>query len=124
MRREVKVQKTLDDFLKILINIKSYKEGRRRSLNRMFWEYNNLNVNEFEDNETRYRRIVHEKRPYPGAFFASSLGFTKSTMQVKYGDLLRRYKLDRRPAVASLKNSLHYEKLKHLIIKYFELLKK
>lgn len=124
MKKDEQIQKTLETFIEILRNVDKFQKGRADSLNRMFWEYNNLNINEFEDTETKYQKIIPDKRSYANAFMASSLGFNKSTMQVKYNEILHRFKLDRRPQVASLRNALHYEKLKVLIIKYYELLKK
>lgn len=124
MGKAERVQNTLDAFIGILGSVEQDKERRAASLDRMFWEYNNLNINEFEDTETKFAKIVAEKRTYPPAFVASSLGFNKSTMQVKYNDVLMRFGLERRPVVASLRNALHYEKLKIMIIKYYECLRK
>lgn len=124
MGKAERVQNTLDAFIGILGSAEQDKERRAASLDRMFWEYNNLNINEFEDTETKFAKIVAEKRTYPPAFVASSLGFNKSTMQVKYNDVLMRFGLERRPVVASLRNALHYEKLKIMIIKYYECLRK
>ncbi|KAI4291657.1 hypothetical protein PAPHI01_0931 [Pancytospora philotis] len=124
MGSEERTSKTVEEYIEILANVESLRKERNGSLSRMFWELRGLNVDEFEDGETKYQKIVPEKRTYSSTFMASSLGFNKSTIQAKYTEFLQRFHLERRPRVATLRNALHFEKLKFLIIKYFELIRR
>lgn len=124
MARADKTQGALEDFVEMLRNVGDDRRRRAAAMDQMFWEYNNLNIGEFEDTDTRYARAVPERRAYPNAFLASSLGFNKSSMQSRYNEVLHKFGLERKPRVATLKNALHYERMKVLIIKYYDLLKK
>lgn len=120
----VRKQELVADYLQLLHRIEKCQKEREDTLNRTFWEYKNLNIGELEDTETRFSRLFPERRAYPSAFMASSLGFNKSSMQLKYNEVLTRFHLDRKPRAATLTSALHYERLKILITKYYELLKK
>ncbi len=114
----------LINFVKLLYDIEDLQNRRDKILDNMFWEYNNLNIHEFEDTITKFRRYFPERRSYPSAFLASSLGFNKSNYFSKYNEILQKFNLHRKPRVPTLKNALHFERLKILLIKYFDLLKK
>lgn len=114
----------LRDFINILGNIKQTVKNRKKALDRMFWEYNNCNVDLFEDRESKIQKYIPQKPVYPRAFLASNLGFNRSTMDSKYMEILNKFKLEKKSSSGSIRNALHYEILKHLIIKYFERSKK
>ena len=111
---------TIKEFIEILRNIKQIRNRRDDSLNKMFWEYNNYNIDLFEDKESKMQKYIADTPPRPKAFLASNLGFNRSSMETKYTDILNKFKLDRRSTSGSMRNALHYETLKKLIIKYFE----
>lgn len=111
---------TLSDFIDILKNIKKIRRRREESLDRMFWEYNNYNIDRFEDRESKIQKHLPDNLVHPKAFLASNLGFNRSSMDPKYSEILNRFKLDKRSSSGSMRNALHYETLKRLIIKYFE----
>lgn len=119
-----KKKEILSDFIELVDNIKQYKEDRKKALDIMFWEYNNINIHDFEDSITKFRRHFPDRRAYPSAFLASSLGFNKSNFSNKHNEFLQKFKLYKKPRVATLKNGLHFEKLKIILIKYMELMKK
>lgn len=110
---------TLLDFIEILRNIRRIRERRRVSLDRMFWEYNNYNVDLFEDRESKIKKYTTEAS-YPKAFLASNLGFNRASMDPKYTDVLNKFKLEKKSMSGSIRNAIHFETLKRLIIKYFE----
>ncbi len=119
----VEQAKTLEEFIKMIKNIKEITKRRKESLDRLFWEYNNCNINLFEDKESKIQKYIPEIASRPKAFLASNLGFNRSSMDSKYSDILNRFKIDRRSSSGSMRNALHYETLKKLIIKYFEVKK-
>lgn len=114
----------IKEFLKELKNVEIYKKNRQSILNMMFWEYENHNTHLFEDKDTKIYKIIPEKRTYHNSFLGSSLGFNKSTLEPKYIDILHKFDLDKKPMIPSPKNCIEFEKLKYLIIKFFELNKK
>lgn len=83
-----------------------------------------MNIDRFEDSETKFMKYVPERRTYPNAFLTSSLGFTKSSMQIKYNNILSKFGLDIRPRSNTLENALLFERLKLLIVKYYDMQKK
>lgn len=118
---EIKEQaRTLQEFIKILQNIKRIRKRRSDSLSRMFWEYENYNIDLFEDRESKIQKYLTDSTTHPKALLASNLGFNRSSMESKYSEILNKFKLDRRATSGSIRNALHYETLKRLIIKYFE----
>lgn len=117
---EMEQAATLGDFIRILKDIRSMKKRRNESLDRMFWEYNNYNVDLFEDRESKMQKYLTDAVVRPKAFLASNLGFNRSSMDSKYSEILNKFKLDRRSTSGSIRNAFHYETLKRLIIKYFE----
>jgi len=119
MKDENKIQETVNEFVDLVRNIDGLRR-RNSFINRMFWEYNNININELEDTEMKYKRIVSEKKSYPSAFLASSLGFNKGNLNSRYLQILNAFGLDKKPRAPSLRNALAFEKLKLLIIKYFD----
>jgi len=114
---------TLKEFVTILQNIKRIRARRSESLSRMFWEYENYNVDLFEDRESKIQKYLADTVSHPKALLASNLGFNRSSMENKYSEVLNKFKLDRRSMSGSIRNALHYETLKRLIIKYFEVKK-
>ncbi|KAM0680446.1 hypothetical protein GINT2_001506 [Glugoides intestinalis] len=114
---------TLSNFIDILKNIKKIRKRREESLDTMFWEYNNYNIDRFEDRESKIQKHLPDNLVHTKAFLASNLGFNRSSMDPKYIEILNRFKLDKRSSSGSMRNALHYETLKRLIIKYFEMKK-
>lgn len=119
MKKKQTPSETLLDFIEILRNIRNIRERRRISLERMFWEYNNYNVDLFEDRDSKIKKYAAEAS-YPKAFLASNLGFNRSSMDPKYTDILNKFKLEKKSMSGSIRNAIHFETLKRLIIKYFE----
>ena len=111
---------TLKSFVNILRDIGNIRKRREQSLERMFWEYNNFNIDLFEDKESKIQKYISETSTYPKAFLASNLGFNRSTMDPKFNDILNKFKLDRKSNSGSMRNALHYEILKKLLLRYFE----
>ena len=124
VRSEEKDSKVLEEFIMILSQIEQLREERSKMLSVMFWEYENLNISHYEDAETKFARFVPEKRTHPSTFLTSSLGFTKSAMQVKYNSILSKFNLEQRPVTNTLENALLFEKMKLLIICYYDMQKK
>lgn len=120
MRHEESEREAVREFIDVLRRIKDIKCMRKDALERMFWEYNNCNVNLFEDRESKIQKYLPEKIVYPKAFLASNLGFNRSTMDPKYMEILNRFKLGKKSSSGSIRNAVHFEILKHLIIKYYE----
>lgn len=120
MSQEENEKQILREFIDILRNIRHVRDMRKQSLERMFWEYNNCNVDLFEDRESKIQKYLPEKMVYPKAFLVSNLGFNRSTMDSKYMEILNRFKLGKKSTSGSIRNALHFETLKYLIIKYFE----
>lgn len=116
-------ENTIKEFIEILKNIKQMRKRREDSLSRMFWEYGNYNIDLFEDKESKMQKYLADTPTRPKAFLATNLGFNRSSMETKYTDILNKFKLDRRSTSGSMRNALHYETLKKLIIKYFEVKK-
>lgn len=120
-RDEAKEQAdTLRDFIKILQDIGKIRKRRAESLRRMFWEYENYNIDLFEDRESKIQKYLPEYISRPKAFLASNLGFNRSSMENKFTEILAKFKLDKRSMSGSMRNAIHYETLKRLIIKYFD----
>lgn len=115
--------KTVAAVVDLLGRIPQLQSRRSNALYTQFWEYEHLNIGQFEDTEAKCHRLIPEKRSYPSAFIATSLGFTKSSMQVKYNNILAKFHLDSRPVAATLRVALLYERLKYLLIKYYEVQK-
>ena len=114
------ILKTFRRYAGLLRDIKRHWGQRSAALDELFWEFQHMNIWRFEDRETRLARICPERRAYPSSFFGSSLGFNRSSMHSRYNEVLNKFDLGRRPRVATLENSLLYEKLKLLMIKYYE----
>lgn len=123
MKPEKNEKQTVREFIDILRSIRDVRDMRRQSLERMFWEYNNCNVDLFEDRESKIQKYLPEKLVYPKAFLASNLGFNRSTMDSKYMEILSRFKLGKKSTSGSIRNAVHFETLKHLIMKYFDKIK-
>lgn len=113
----------LKSFIEILQDVKKMRKRRKATLDRVFWEYNNYNVDLFEDRESKIQKYLTEQITHPRAFLASNLGFNRSSMESKYNEILNKFKLDKRSMSGSIRNAFHYEILKRLIIKYFEMKK-
>lgn len=123
MANTEKYTKTLRDFVKILQNIREIRSNRDDCVERLFWEFKNCNVDLFEDFDSKIKKYLPEKISYPKAFLASNISFNRSSMDPKYSDVLNKFRLDRRSNSGSLRNALHFDIFKNLIIKYFEKLK-
>lgn len=111
---------TLKTFIEILKNIGEIRKRRTDSLDRMFWEYNNYNIDLFEDKESKIQKYLNDAPIYPKAFLASNLGFNRSTMDPRFNDVLSKFKLEKRSTSGSIRNALHFETLKKLLIRYFD----
>ena len=111
---------TLEKFVDILRNIGKQRKRREESINRMFWEYQNFNVDMFEDRESKIQKYMQEAPSYPKAFLASNIGFNRSTMDPRFNEILNKFKLDRKSNSGSIRNALHFEVLKKLLLRYFE----
>lgn len=72
------------------------------------------NINNFV-NDIIKKEIVH-----PPVFLASSLGFTKSNLNKSIEKLLIEFKFSNRLKYPNLKNMIKYEKMKMMIMRYFE----
>lgn len=114
-------EKTLVGYIKELKTIKKNRILRQDLLKMIFWEYDNYNTHMFEDRDTKIFKIIPEKKVYPNSFFGSSLGFNKNTIETKYAEVLAKFKLSKKPQVASPRNCLDFEKMKLLLVKLFEL---
>lgn len=123
MKHEENEKKVVREFISVLRRIRGIRHMRKHALERMFWEYNNCNVNLFEDRESKIQKYLPEKIAYPRAFLASNLGFNRSTMDPKYMEVLGMFKLGKKSSSGSIRNALHFETLKHLIIKYYDKIK-
>lgn len=119
MQKDEEVE-TLKEFVEILKNVGNRRKRRAESLERMFWEYGNYNIDLFEDKESKIQKYIQEASTYPKAFLASNLGFNRSTMDPKFNEILGKFKLDKRSTSGSIRNALHYEVLKKLLLRYFE----
>ncbi|ORD93405.1 hypothetical protein ECANGB1_2318 [Enterospora canceri] len=117
-------EKLFREYFKELRRVSEYRKNRKKLLNMIFWEYENYNMDKFEDRDAKIYKIISEKKNYPNSFLGSSLGFTKSTMDSRYQEVLNKFRLDKRPQVASPRNCLEFEKLKFLLVKLFEFKKK
>jgi hypothetical protein len=120
MKSAEKNRKTLADFVNILANIKEIRKARKECLNSIFWEFNNCNIDQFEDIESKIKKYISEKITYPRSFLASNIGFNRSTMEPRFSDILNKFKLDKRSTSGSIRNALHFDVLKHLILKHFD----
>merc|ERR1711953_276653 len=63
---------------------------------------------------------IGKTNPHQNIFFASSVGFTKMTWNKNVESILDSFKLGFKLENASWKNMKKYEKLKYLIIRYYE----
>jgi hypothetical protein len=113
-------KETLKSFVELLRNIGSIRKRREESLERMFWEFNNYNIDLFEDKESKILKYIPEPTQYPKAFLASNLGFNRATMDQRFHEILNKFKLEKRSTSGSIRNALYFEVLKKLLIKYFE----
>ncbi|KAI5151997.1 hypothetical protein ENBRE01_2491 [Enteropsectra breve] len=123
MSKTSKARKVVHSFVHLLREIEERAKARQEVLNTAFWEFNNLNTNMLVDNSYKYKKYITERKSYPNAFLASSLGFTKSSILAKHMEILGKFGLDRIPREATLKNGILFERLKNLILKYFEVKK-
>lgn len=115
-----KYKKTLVNFINILQNIKAIRKNREDCINEIFWEYNNCNIDQLEDTESKIKKYLPNKIVYPKSFLASNIGFSKTKMDPRCSDILNKFGLEKKSTSGSLRNALHYDILKHLIMKYLE----
>lgn len=124
MENDEEIKYLTENYEKSIENLSLWKKKRICVLNRIFWEFNNINIDEFEDLDSKFIKLIPEKRVYPNAFLASSLGFSKSSLDSRHTSILHKFNLENKPRVPSLKNALHFERLKLLMNKYFDKNKK
>lgn len=124
MENDEETKHLIENYEKSIESLNLWKKKRASVLNRIFWELNNINIDEFEDLDSKFIKLIPEKRVYPNTFLASSLGFSKSSLDSRHTSILHKFNLENKPKVASLKNSLHFERLKLLMNKYLDKNKK
>ncbi|ORD99942.1 hypothetical protein A0H76_2634 [Hepatospora eriocheir] len=117
-------KKLLKEYLNILKNIKRIKKNRSDLLNKVHWEFENHNLDLFENRESKISKYLIKKREYTGSFLGSSLGFTKMNYESKHNTILSQFNLEKKPTVCSARNSLAYETLKRLIRILYEMIDK
>lgn len=113
-----------DVYLKILKDIKNLKSKRESILNNHLYEFNNYNIHKLEDKDTKISRLTGRSFTYPNTFLASSLGFNRSSWNKKYEEILKKFGLKKKLKYQTFRNMKEFEKLKYLIIKYYETIKK
>lgn len=113
----------IDNYVEVINNIKELRSTRTDIINRHFYELYNYNIDDLEDRDSRISRLVSRSFTYPNSFLASSLGFNRTTWNKKYEEILNKFDLGKKPKHQTLRSMLMFERLKYLIIKYFEMKK-
>lgn len=97
-------------------------EKRKKILKVHFGELYAMKPDE-ESIENRITRIIGKIHPHPYIYFASSIGFNKMTWSKTIEKFLAQFGLGMRLKYPTLRNYQKYEKLKYLLLKYFERIK-
>lgn len=120
----LKENKTSKDLINLLEEIEELSSTRQGILERHFYELINYNMEDLEDRDAMIIRIIGKEPTHPNAFLASSLGFSRSTWNKKYESLLSKFGLGKNLKHQTLRNMQLFEKLKFLVVRYFEITKK
>ncbi|KAF9761600.1 hypothetical protein NGRA_2531 [Nosema granulosis] len=120
----LKESRSSKDLVNLLDEIEDLSSSRNRILERHFYELIRYNIDDLEDRDSMIIRITGKEPTHPNAFLASSLGFSRSTWNKKYENLMSKFGLGKKLKHQTFRNMKHFEKLKMLISKYFELTKK
>ncbi|EEQ81923.1 hypothetical protein NCER_101468 [Vairimorpha ceranae BRL01] len=113
-----------ESYAKLIRNIRELKSTRDSIINRHFYELYHYNIDELEDRDVRIKRLIGKSTSYPNSFLASSLGFNRTTWVKKYEEILGKFDLGKKPKYLTMRNMMLFEKLKLLVIKYFNSKKK
>jgi hypothetical protein len=107
-------------YIAFLNDIEGIRKRRNEIVLKHFNELLTCNIDYLEDKQALINRIISKDLVYPSAFLASSLGFNRSSWQQGYEKILSEVGMHKRPKYSTLRNMLLFEKLKWLIIRYYE----
>ncbi|ELA47063.1 hypothetical protein VCUG_01424 [Vavraia culicis subsp. floridensis] len=114
-----KKQKLLSSYKRFLESLPSTLEHRKRILHTHFGEFL-VAIPTNEDFESKINAIIGKMHPHPYIYLASSIGFSKMTWNRSVEKILNQFELKMKLKYPTLKNYSRYEKLKYLLIRYFD----
>lgn len=116
-----KKKKLLLSYSALLTALPKTSSTRHKILTTHFGEFfTSTTESTADDLHTRIATIMSKVHPHPYIFLASSLGFNKMTWNTKVERVVGRFGLGMRLKWPSYGNYLKYERLKYLIMKYFD----
>lgn len=106
----------LKSYNKILNNLNTITKKRKNIIKKHFPELFSKTFNI----EKKFNNVIKKKVTHPSIFLASSLGFPKTgwTKQVEF--YMKAYGLNYRLEEPTFENMINYEKIKLLVLKFFE----
>ncbi|KAI5179574.1 hypothetical protein NEOKW01_0037 [Nematocida sp. AWRm80] len=103
---------------------KRLKQARDTIINRHFGELN-ITVNlEEQEKLLLINEYINKDFVYPSVFLGSSLGFNKNNWNKNIEKVLEQFNIKQKPVYGVKENCLLFEKLKYLILKYIDTIKK
>ncbi|ELQ76413.1 hypothetical protein THOM_0600 [Trachipleistophora hominis] len=116
LKKKHKLLSTYRDFLG---SLPSTLDRRRKILQTHFGEIL-VAIPTEEDFESKINNIIGKLHPHPYIYLASTIGFSKMTWNRSVEKILDQFGLKMKLKYPTLKNYLRYEKLKYLLIRYFD----